>query len=387
MRVRSLMLLFTALGATLTAQAPAVPSPALKWRGSLWASAVTQNRETPDGSMVFRPLEAGQSQFSLDGLMLGVDAAFAKGWSAKATLLAGQAGRTVQATTGETGSIAAVEAMLVWTGERDTFRVGRMITFIGMEFLDGSQNVTASRGLLFSFVDPFGQVGIHWHHAFSPSWSSDLWAFNGEDRLKDNNHGKTLGLGVTYNHKGSQDNYLSLHVYSGPEQDGLGTSANSGAEGRKRERVCLMGQWVGGPSALQGEVSLGRESFAEGSILGATAPVTATFRGYGLIYKQEVVPSISLFARSEWLSDDDGVRLSADPTIRESLGLGGTGYVGRLDAGFRAQSLSLGVEKKHGPAFARIELRRDRLNRDLKDAQGAVFRDGVSGTVSLGASF
>jgi len=387
MRVRSLMLLFTALGATLTAQAPAVPSPALKWRGSLWASAVTQNRETPDGSMVFRPLEAGQSQFSLDGLMLGVDAAFAKGWSAKATLLAGQAGRTVQATTGETGSIAAVEAMLVWTGERDTFRVGRMITFIGMEFLDGSQNVTASRGLLFSFVDPFGQVGIHWHHAFSPVWSSDLWVFNGEDRLKDNNHGKTLGVGVTYNHNGSPDKYLSLHVYSGPEQEGLGSSANGGAEGRKRERVCLMGQWVGGPSTLQGEVSLGRESFAEGSILGATAPVTAAFRGYGLIYKHQVVPSISLFVRSEWLADDTGVRLSADPTIRESLGLGGTGYVGRLDAGFRAQSLSLGVEKKHGPAFARIELRRDRLNRDLKDAQGAVFRDGVSGTVSLGASF
>jgi hypothetical protein len=379
------MFLFAALGAILQAQTPATST--LQWRGSLWASAVTQNRETPDGSLVFRPLEAGQSQFSLNGLMLGVDAAFAKGWSARATLLSGQAGRTVQAATGETGSIAAVEAMLVWTGERDTFRAGRMITFIGMEFLDGPQNVTASRGLLFSFVDPFGQVGIHWHHAFSPVWSSDLWVFNGEDRLKDNNHGKTAGLGITYNHGGAQDKYLSLHVYSGPEQEGLGSSAHGGAEGRKRERVCLMGQWVGGPSTLQGEVSLGRESFAEGSILGATAPVTAAFRGYGLIYRHQVVPSISLFVRSEWLSDDAGVRLSADPAIRESLGLGGTGYVGRLDAGLRAQSLSLGVERKHGPAFARIELRRDRLNRDLKDAQGAAFRDGVSGTVSLGASF
>lgn len=390
MRTHSKMFLFAALGAVLQAQTPA--GPTLKWRGSLWASAVTQNRETQDGSLVFRPLEAGQSQFSLDGLMLGVDAAFAKGWSAKATLLAGQAGRTVQAATGETGSIAAVEAMLVWTGERDTFRAGRMITFIGMEFLDGSQNVTASRGLLFSFVDPFGQVGIHWHHAFSPVWSSDLWVFNGEDRLKDNNHGKTLGLGVTYNHKGSPDNYLSLHAYSGPEQDGLGTSANSGAEGRKRERVCLMGQWAGGSSTLQGEVSLGRESFAEGSLLGAAAPVTATFRGYGLIYKHEVVPTLSLFARTEWLSDDSGVRLSADPTIRAGLGFDGAvgstvPYAGRLGAGLRAQSASLGVEKKHGPAFARLELRRDQLNRDLKDAQGRPFQVGVSGTVSLGASF
>ena len=387
MRVLSLMWLVSALGTTLTAQVSPVPAPALTWRGSLWASAVTQNRETSDGSLVFRPLEAGQGQFSLDGLMLGADAAFAEGWSAKATLLAGQAGRNVQTATGETGGIATVEAMLVWTGQHDTFRAGRMITFIGMEFLDGTQNVTASRGLLFSFVDPFGQVGIHWHHAFSPVWSSELWVFNGEDRLKDNNHGKTLGLGITYNHRGSQDRYLSLHAYSGPEQEGLGASANGGAEGRKRERVCLMGQWVGGPSTLQGEVSLGRESFAEGSILGASVPVTAAFRGYGLIYKLQVGPSVSLFARSEWLADDEGVRLSADPSIRESLGLGGTGYAGRLGAGLRAQSLSLGVEKKHGPVFARLELRRDRLNRDLKDAQGAVFRDGVSGTVGLGASF
>lgn len=387
MRVRPLLLMLAGLGAVLPAQ-EAAPPPALKWRGSLWASAVAQNRETPDGSLVFRPLEEGQSQFSLDGLMLGMDAAFTKGWSAKATLLAGHAGKTIQATTGDTGSIAAVEAMLVWTGEKDTFRVGRMITFIGMEFLDGAQNVTASRGLIFSFVDPFGQVGINWHHAFSPVWSADLWVFNGEDRLKDNNHGKTVGLGLTYNHRGSQDNYVSLHAYSGPEQDGLGTSANTGAEGRKRERACLMGQWLWGANTLQGEATLGRESFARGAILGATSPVTATFRGYGLIYKREVVTSVSFFARLEWLSDEDGVRLSSDASIRDSLGLGGsTAYTGRAGAGLLAQSGSLGLEKKHGPAFARIELRRDRLNRDLKDVQGAAFRDGVSGTVSLGASF
>lgn len=388
--MRTSMFLLPVMATALLAQTPALApaGPTLKGRGSLWASAVTQNRETPDGSLVFRPLEAGQSQFSLDGLMLGLDATFAKGWSARATLLAGHTGKTVQAATGDPGNIAAVEAMLVWTGERDTFRVGRMITFIGMEFLDGTQNVTASRGLLFTFVDPFGQVGLNWHHAFSPVWSADLWVFNGEDRLQDNNHGKTVGLGVTYNHQGAQDKYLSLHAYRGPEQDGLGTSANSGAEGRKRERVCLMGQWARGASTLQGEVTLGRESFAAGSLLGAAAPATATFRGYGLIYKHEVVPSISLFARLEWLSDDAGVRLSADPAIRESLGLDGpVTYAGRTDAGLLARSISLGVEKKHGPAFARLELRQDRLNRDLKDAQGGAFRDGVSGTVSLGASF
>lgn len=381
--------LLSTLASALLAQAPSSGgAPALKWRGSIWASAVTQSRDTADGSLVFRPLEAGQDQFTLDGLMLGLDATLPSGWSAKATLLTGQAGRVVQSTTGDTGSIAPVEAMLVWTGERDTFRVGRMITSIGMEFLDGAQDVTASRGLLFTFVDPFGQVGINWHHAFSPVWSADLWVFGGEDRTRDNNHGKTVGLGFTYNHAGSQDNYLSLHAYSGPEQDGLGAATHSGAEGRKRERVCLMGQWIEGGTTLQWEVSLGREAFGQASILGATAPVTATFRGYGLICRRELVPSLSLFARLEWLSDDLGVRLAADPTIRESLGLSGPiAYSGRMGADLQARAASIGLEKKHGPAFARLELRQDRLNRSLADAQGHVFRQGLSGTLSLGGSF
>ncbi|GLH70392.1 hypothetical protein GETHPA_19250 [Geothrix rubra] len=374
------------LTASLAAQ---VPVPTLKWHGSLWASAVTQDRETRDGSLVFRPLEAGQSQFSLDGLMLGVDAAFAQGWSAKATLLAGNTGKTIQATTGDTGTIAAVEAMLVWTGERDTFRIGRMITFIGMEYLDGAQNLTASRGLLFTFSDPFGQVGVHWHHAFSPAWSGDLWVFNGEDRLKDNNHGKTVGLGLSWNPGGSAETYLSLHAYRGPEQDGLGEASGTGAEGRPRERVCLMGQGVWGRTTLQGEVSLGRESFAAGSLLGARDTQWARWRGLGLILKRDLGRGISLVARAERLGDDQGVRLSLDSTIRASLGLdaGGLAYAGRTGADLVARSLSLGVEKKHGPAFARVEVRQDRLNRDLQDAQGRTFREGLSATVSLGAAF
>jgi hypothetical protein len=320
--------------------------------------------------------------------MLGVDATFTGGWSAKATLLAGNLGKVVQTTTGDTGTLAPVEAMLVWTGERDTLRFGRMITFIGMEFLDGTQNITASRGLLFSFADPFGQVGMNWHHAFSPSWSTDLWLFNGEDRVRDNNHGKTAGLGLTYNHRGSQDDFLSLQAYRGPEQDGLGASANGGAEGRQRERLCLMGQWIWGRSTLQGEASLGRETFAAASILGASGSVRATWRGYGLIYKVDLGQGIGLFARGERLSDDAGVRLTLDPSIRASLGLNGAmTLAGRVGADLVAEAWSLGVEKKHGSAFVRLEARQDRLNRDLVDAQGAGFRKGLSGTLGLGASF
>ncbi len=381
---------FGILGLALAAQTPPPAAPSIKWRGSLWASGVTQNRETGDGSLVFRPLDAGQSQVTLDGLMLGADVTFGKGWSAKLTVLAGQAGKIIQTSTGDTGSVAALEAILQWSGEKDILRVGRMLTFIGMESLDNAQDVAASRGLLFSFVDPNGQVGLNWHHAFNPSWSSDAWVFNGEDRVKDNNHRKTAGLGLTYNPKGSADNYLSVHAYRGPEQDGLGTAANSVAESRLRERLCVMGQGIWGKTTLQSELAFGRERFAPGAIKGSPEQgVTAAWRGVGLILKVEVVPKFSFFARAEYLEDDKGVRLAFDPSIRSSLGLDAplATYIGSLGAMLKAQSYCLGVEKKKGPAYARLELRQDRLNADLKDAKGKPYRDGLSATLSLGASF
>lgn len=196
-------------------------------------------------------------------------------------------------------------------------------------------------------------------------------------------------MGLTYNHRGSVERYLSVHAYRGPEQDGLGSTSNTGAEGRQRERVCAMGQWIWGKSTLQGEVSLGQEAFLTNTILGATTPVVAQWKGYGLIYKIEVANCVSLFARIENLTDDYGVKLSLDPSIREGLGLNvpGAAFVGLQGAELKAQSYTVGLEKKHGPAFARIEVRQDRLNRDIPDVKGIQFKAGFSGTVSIGASF
>lgn len=372
-----------ALGASLVAQtpaaAPAPAAPSIKWRGSLWASAITQDRQTLDGSLAFRPFDAGENAFTLDGLMLGADVDLGKGFAVKATILAGHDAKIINAANGETGSFALPEAMLVWTGEKDTLRFGRMITFIGMEFLDGAANLTASRGLLFNFSDPFGQVGLNWHHAFTPSWSSDVWVFNGEDRTKDNNRSKTWGVGLGYNHGGASDKYVSVHAYRGPEQDGLGAAANTGAEGRQRERLCMMGQWVWGPSTLQWELSMGQEKFTASAIQGATAPHTAKWAGLGAIYRYAFSERTAVFFRAEQLNDKDGVRLGGDTTLAVH------GY--KKDVDLKAVNLSVGVEKKYGPAFARLELRRDSLNKDLPGLDPKTFKDGSSATLSVGASF
>lgn len=379
--MRIQFLLAGAISAVLMGQgAPSIPAgPILKWRGALWGSAVTEQRQSADGSLLFRPIDAGEDNASLDGLILGADVELGKGWSLRATLLGGHSGKLVNYAAGESGSLAIPEAQLVWSGERDKLTLGRMNTYLGMEFLDGTQDITASRGLLFSFVDPFTQVGLAWHHSFTKEWSTDLFAFNGEDRVKDNNHGKTFGAGLNYNFGGATDKYMSLQAYRGPEQDGVGIGAESGAEGRMRERTCFMGQWVWGAATLQWELTQGRERFGAW-VFQAPEARTATWFGAGAIFRYGFSERMGIFARAEYLQDDCGVRLSGDSTIHAAYG-----NLWKID--LKASSFSLGLDRKFGPAFARLELRQDGLNKDLTDLDAKRFRKGSSLTLAMGASF
>lgn len=380
MRRASILLLLLA-GPALRAQAPTLPAlPALKWRGSLWASGVTQQRHSPDGSLFLRTMDSGEDAFTLDGVTLGVDADLGKGWVLRATLLGGHAAKVLNAASGETGSLALSEAHLVWTGEKDTLRFGRMNTALGMEFLDGTQNITASRGLLFNFADAFGQIGLNWHHTFTPVWSTDVWVFNGEDRIQDNNHSKTVGIGLTYNHGGASDRYVSLQAYRGAEQDGKGDNANSGAEGRHRERLAMMGQWVWGQATLQWEASFAREDFAAGALAGTSEAKTATFGGAGVIARYAFTDRWAAFARAEWFMDEAGVRLGFDPTVAAT-------HAPAWKADLEATSFALGAERRQGPAFVRFEVRTDRLDQDVYDRDSDAFRSGLSATLGIGASF
>jgi hypothetical protein len=395
--------LFSTLGLALAAQtapAPAAATPAataapapvlgaIKWRGALWASGATSNQQTPDGSMFLRTMDAPDGSLALDGLQLGGDVNLADGWSFKFTLLTGQDAKVLNAASQQngspmTGDIAYPEAMLTWTGANDTVKIGRMYTPMGMEVMDQTQNATASRGLLFSFAVPFGQVGIDWHHAFTPSWSTDLYLYNGEDQVTDNNKSKSGGLGLTYNHAGAADKFVTLMAFTGAEQNGLGANSNTGAEGRKRNRLSLAGQWVWGPSTLQFEGEYASESMA-GSVAGTTGDATARWNGFGFIYKYQVNDNWAWFARAEALADNTGLRLLADPTIK-TLVL----TAPAANADLRAEGFAVGVERRWHATFCRVEVRDDHLNKTIQETaaeNNKSFNSAVSATVSLGTSF
>jgi hypothetical protein len=371
------------LGLCLCAEAPA---PALQWSGVLGASWAASDRQTRDGGLFLRGMDAGEGQMALDILQLGAQVALGQGWTFKATLLAGHGAQVLNGASQDTGSIAFPEATLVWTGSRDTLRFGRMYTPMGMEVMDPSQDIAGSRGLLFSYALPFAQVGLEWRHAFTPSWSATLWLFNGEDRVRDNNRGKTAGLGVGYNHGGSPDKFVNLMAFSGAEQDGLGASACTGAEGRKRERLSMNGQWVWGASTLQWEAEAAREPFPLSAFqesAGDPGIRKASWQGLGIIFRQGFGDRWAGFLRAETLKDDHGVRLGADPSL--------SAWAFTRDAsGLRAGSLALGAERKWGATFARAEVRQDRVNLDAKEGPAgkeSPFRQAASVSVSLGTRF
>ena len=402
MNFRPCLILATSLGFTLAAQtpppapaapvapaaaaAPATPPPpapgTVKWRGALWASAAASDVSTADGSLFLRNVDAGNGQLAVDGLQVGADVTLYDGWSLKFTILGGQDGKVLNmGTLGasgmpiDSGSLAYPEAQLIWTGGDETFKIGRMYTPMGMEVMDGTQNATASRGILFTYAIPFAQVGINWHHAFSPTWSSDVWVYNGEDRLQDNNKGKTGGLGLTYNHAGAADKFVTLMVFSGPEQTSFGPAAVPGAEGLKRTRVSLAGQWVWGASTLQFEGESASETQP-----GVTAP-KATWSGAGLIYKYQISDPWAVFLRAETLKDDTGMRLASDTSVAAAK------FPMLPKPDLTAVSAALGVERKWHATFTRLEVRQDSLNKNVTDADGKTFKSAVSATWSVGTNF
>lgn len=351
------------------------------WRGSVWALGAASDRETAGGGLFLRPMDQRDGQFTFDGLQFGVDVPLSQAWTLKVTLMAGRAGQLLQEFSSESGSLGFPEAMLIWSNGKDTVRLGRMWTWMGMESTDLTAAVPASHGLMATFPLPFGQVGVDWRHAFSPSWSTALWLFNGEDRIRDNNRSKTVGVGLIYNHGGAQDRFLNLMAFRGAEQDDRGPGAVPGASGRLRERLSHSGQWAWGGTTLAWEVEVLRERFPVAWVAGAAGARTGTLTGGGLTFRHPWNERWAGYLRAEAIRDDLGFRLNWDPDVQVRYGM-------RRGADLTARALSLGVERRWtGGAFARLEARRDDLNRDVADRDGKAFRSAHSLTLCVGAAF
>lgn len=373
-------LAFCTIAALVPLSASDTAQPSFKWRGSIWTLGTQTDRAMADGNAFLRPLETSDSQFSVDGLLFGLDLSLCPTWSVKASLMAGRDGKLFQDFSGENGAMGFPEAMLIWTGASDTVRIGRMWTSMGMESTDLTAATPASHGLIATFVNPFGQVGLEWRHAWNPSWSNTVWVYNGEDQNIDKNRGKTIGLGASYTHAGDALRFLNFMVFSGPEQDGKSSLAHSGAEGRRRDRFSHNGQWTWGSATLAWEFAYIREPFPINGTQESNSEEIGNCLAMGTVFKYLWGENWSGFVRAEEVKDDLGFRLNFDPMINARYGM-------TPGIELKAHSASVGLERRWGATFVRAELRKDWLNRDALDQDGKSFRTVGGITICIGTSF
>ncbi len=98
------------------------------------------------------------------------------------------------------------------------FKVGKFVTFNGIEVIESGSNPTISRGYLFGLAEPYTHVGGVLTYQATDKVDVALGVINGWDLLDDNNRAKMIvgKLGVNL----GDPLLLTLSAYAGPDQPG-----------------------------------------------------------------------------------------------------------------------------------------------------------------------
>lgn len=127
--------------------------------GSTW-----NNRGTDGYAGVGGLQGAKDVSFRLNQVDLAVTTALSEGFNGTLEVLAGQDAQAI--TADGTGDIKFKQAYASYTNGGLTVMGGRYITLAGSEVINSSQNINATRGLLFSFLQPSTHTGVRASYAF-----------------------------------------------------------------------------------------------------------------------------------------------------------------------------------------------------------------------------
>jgi len=218
--VRSLSLVwFGAVAAPLLGQAPPAapaPPPSFKLSGYAEASYVYSKQAIND-SIVGRLYDRYSNAFTLNALKLTVDRPYdAKKVDAgvHADVLIGQNAAKLQSadTSGSTfnvGTHGDVTQLYITlnlptkNGNGIQFKVGKMVTMMGVEVIEDVVNPNWSEGNQFIYVENFTSTGLELDYKFSSAADIELRVDNGWDRIAPTNSRKDfmgrLGLAPSAN--------------------------------------------------------------------------------------------------------------------------------------------------------------------------------------------
>lgn len=179
------------------------------------------------------------------------------------------------------------------------FKVGKFVTYNGIEVIESPANPTISRGFLFGLVEPFGHVGGVVTYKVSDTIDVAAGMINGWDQIVDNNDLKTFfgKVGIT-----TEKVLLTISAHVGPEQagnnDDLRTTFDATGVAKMIDKMDL---WF--------QLNYGMEAglAADGG--------AASWVGAGVQPLYHVSDDLAIGARVEVLADSDGARTGGEQTL------------------------------------------------------------------------
>jgi len=210
-------------------------------------------RSVGDSSIVGRLYDRLQNRFMLNALALVLDkpydpAKFSAGFHSE--LLLGQDATLIKSPGFDLGAEADVPHLYVTlnvptaSGNGVQFKVGRMVTLMGVEVIETIANPNWSEANQFIYVENFTGLGVSVETKFNQYVDAQFRVINGWDQVHDNNTHKSLmgRVGIYPDALSS----ISIVGYWGPEEPDNNTANRYGVNAVLWRKVGKTNVWVQG---------------------------------------------------------------------------------------------------------------------------------------------
>jgi len=327
-------------------------------------------RSVGDSAIVGRLYDRLQNRFMLNALALVLDkpydpAKFSAGFHSE--LLLGQDATLIKSPGFDLGAEADIPHLYVTlnvptaSGNGVQFKVGRMVTLMGVEVIETIANPNWSEANQFIYVENFTGLGVSVETKFSNYVDAQFRVINGWDQVSDNNtHKSLMGRVGLY-----PDALTSIGIvgYWGPEEAGNDTANRYGVNGVIwRKLGTKVNVW------LQGDY--GKEQ-ANAALPVATQDAQWWAAGAWVTY--DFSSSLGLALRGDYVNDEDGARTSLSP-------VGPSGFPANTGQKFGSGTATLNI-RAWPSAVVRPEVRYDRSTLAAFDGK----KDQV--TLALGVAY
>ena len=258
-------------------------------------------------AIVGRLYDRFANTFTLNALKLWLDRPYATDKfdaGFHADVIFGQNARVLQSNGFNLGDHGDVTQLFVTlnvptpNGNGLQFKVGKMVTLMGLEVVESFANPNWSEGNQFIYVENFTQLGVSAEYKFNKHIDAELRVFNGWDQVEDlNTHQSFMGrLGIAPDDLTS----IALVGFIGPEEPNDNTALRKGADVVVSRKFGKATAWVQG--------DYGKED-ANDALPDPTQD--ASWWALGGWFAVDLQPALALSLRGDYLDDREGARTAA----------------------------------------------------------------------------